>query len=83
MDFQTARNIMASQPEKPRQIGADPMDCRKCGARMGPGKATGQTFTGGMKDFDDDDGPVTFSVGGPGRLIDCLKCPDCGHSILE
>lgn len=23
----------------------------------------------------------TLSPGGPGHLVDVLKCPDCGHSV--
>lgn len=42
------------------------------------------TFTG-MPDFIGDTGAnavCTMSPGGPGRLIDCLKCADCGWSVM-
>ena len=55
--------------------------CRRCGASMKPGQALQQTYTGGTPDFAGDTGSVTFSPGGPGRLIDCLKCEACGHSV--
>lgn len=58
-------------------------DCYRCGVEMKSGTAIAQTMTGGMKDFDSDPGPVTFSVGGPGVVINCLKCPKCGHSISK
>lgn len=57
--------------------------CRKCGARMKPGKALAQTVTGGAPDFEGDERASTFSAGGPGHLIDCLKCPECGWSVTE
>jgi hypothetical protein len=51
--------------------------CKKCGADMQPGQAIAQTFTGSR-----DLGEVcTVSPGGPGRLIDCSKCPECGWSV--
>ena len=46
---------------------------------MWPGIAMGQTFSG-SPDFSG--GPVvTISPAGPGVLIDCLKCPQCGYSV--
>lgn len=54
--------------------------CRRCGGIMRPGKAMGQTVTG-LPDFAGDNVAVTVSPGGPGRLLDCLKCEACGHSI--
>ena len=33
-----------------------------------------------MKDFDSDVSATTFSAGGPGKLIDCIKCVECGWS---
>lgn len=53
--------------------------CRRCGGKMKPSQAIGQTWTG-LPDFPGGD-VVTLSPGGPGRLIDCLKCEKCGHSI--
>ena len=55
------------------------MMCRRCGHQMKPSKAIDQTWTG------EPEWPgatlVTLSPGGPGKLIDCLKCVNCGHSI--
>ena len=56
-------------------------DCQKCNTPMVAGKALAQTFVGGMPDFPGDTHASTFSAGGPGELIDCLKCPNCGRSI--
>lgn len=53
---------------------------------MKPGKALAQTIVGGMPDFDGDTHSSTFSVGGPGKLVECLKCEKCGwstHSTKE
>ena len=54
--------------------------CKKCGGDMNPGKALAQTMVGGMPDFIGDTHSSTFSAGGPGKLIDCLKCELCGWS---
>lgn len=58
------------------------LTCRRCGGAMRSGKAMVSTWTGGMPDFPGDrDNVVTMSPGGPGRLIDCLKCEGCGRSV--
>lgn len=53
--------------------------CKKCGGEMRDGQAIQQTFTG-IEDFHGAE-IVTMSPGGPGRLIDCKKCADCGWSV--
>jgi hypothetical protein len=53
--------------------------CRRCGGQMVPSKAMGQTWTG--RPEWPGDTLVTMSPGGPGKLIDCLKCEGCGHSV--
>lgn len=53
--------------------------CPRCGGKMVPGKAIAQTFAGEPEWPGDT--IYTMSPGGPGRLIDCLKCEKCGHSI--
>ena len=59
------------------------MICRKCNVPMEQGIATLQTYVGGMPDFAGDTYSSTFSAGGTGKVISCLKCPECGHSITE
>lgn len=54
--------------------------CRKCGAPMAPGKAIENTLVG-IGDFGPADRVVTMSPGGPGRLVDCMKCTACGWSV--
>ena len=54
--------------------------CQKCGGEMWPGKAMAQTLVG-IPDFPGDDHAVTLSPGGPGRLVDCMKCDRCGWSV--
>lgn len=49
-----------------------------CTGTMKPSKAVGQTVVGGVPDLGE---VATFSPGGPGVLIDCLKCDQCGHSV--
>lgn len=56
-------------------------DCKKCGALMRYGLAIEQTYTG-TPDFAGGE-IVTLSPGGPGKLIDCLKCPQCGWSVTK
>jgi len=53
---------------------------RNCHGTMKFSKAMRSTTTG-IPDFMGDKYPVTLSAGGPGTLIECLKCDKCGHSI--
>lgn len=53
--------------------------CRRCGGEMVPSKAIAQTYTG-TPDFPGKE-VVTLSPRGPGRLVDCLKCRQCGWSV--
>lgn len=53
--------------------------CYKCNTLMKQGQALESTLVG-FPDFPGDPYPVTVSPGGPGRLVECLKCPTCGHS---
>lgn len=54
--------------------------CKKCGSEMRLGQALAQTLTG-VSDFPGDRHCVTMSVGGPGALVDCMKCVACGWSV--
>lgn len=51
----------------------------KCNGDMKPSKAIEQTHTG-CSDFIGGT-VVTMSPGGPGRLVECLKCSICGWSV--
>lgn len=55
--------------------------CRRCGSNMAPGIAIEQTYTG-IPDFPGDK-VVTLWPGGPGCVIQCLKCPACGWSVAN
>jgi len=59
------------------------MTCKKCGGEMKPGQAHARTLVAGMPDFIGDTEATTFSAGGPGKLIDCMKCEDCGWSVTK
>lgn len=59
---------------------ANAYKCRRCGGNMVPGLALAQTYTG-LPDFPGDSRAVTMSPGGPGKLVPCLKCVKCGHSV--
>jgi hypothetical protein len=53
--------------------------CPKCNGKMSYGKALQQTYTG-SPDFAGGE-VVTMSPGGPGKLVVCWKCQDCGWSV--
>ena len=57
--------------------------CRRCNCEMNEGLYTKQTFVSGIIDFPNDTRASTFSAGGTGKLDECLKCPECGHSITK
>ena len=52
--------------------------CAKCQTPMATGVAIKQTYSG-TPDFPDGE-VVTQYYSGPGKLIECLKCPKCGWS---
>ena len=61
------------------------MNCRRCkrngkDIEMVKSQAMSSTWRG-VPDFPGDNYAVTLSPGGPGRLVDCLKCPECGWSV--
>ena len=60
------------------------MLCRRCKVQMKPGVAMGQTWVS-FEDFGGDAGSLgaTWSAGGPGSVIECWKCPRCGHSVTK
>jgi len=57
--------------------------CRRCGTVMQPGKAIEQTYRPGFEDFPGatDLRGITMSPGGSGRLVNAMKCPNCGHTV--
>jgi hypothetical protein len=57
------------------------MICPKCKTEMRPGKAIQQTWTPGAADFIGDKTICTWSAGGPGKLVNCMKCHECGFSV--
>lgn len=57
------------------------LSCKYCGHKMRLGIAIAQTFSG-APDFAGGS-VVTISPGGPGRLCECLKCPQCGYSVTN
>jgi len=57
------------------------MTCKKCNGEMRLGQALEQTLISGSPDFPGDKVGITMSAGGPGKLVDCMKCSDCGWSI--
>jgi hypothetical protein len=55
--------------------------CPKCFLTLQEGIALQQTYTSGLPDLGGE--IVTMSPGGPGKLISCLKCPECGYSVTK
>lgn len=58
------------------------MNCIRCQVPLVSGKALENTLVG-YPDFLGDSDVCTVSPGGPGKLIECLKCPKCGYSIIK
>lgn len=67
--------------------------CRKCGDVMKSGTALQNTivvqkdFAGDKEEVYDPKNPAhsgrTICANGPAVMIDCWKCPNCGHSITK
>jgi len=74
------RSIASRFQELPWRGLTEP-HCKKCGTQMQRGVAVGET-RGGVSDFPGGE-IVTTYPGGPGRLIDCYKCPSCGWSMTR
>lgn len=57
--------------------------CFKCGGDVKTGIALQNTPTFGVPDFPNqtDLRGQTFTMDGPPKLIECLKCCHCGHSF--
>jgi hypothetical protein len=55
--------------------------CKICNTKLTKGVAIINTLTG-IPDFPGDANAVTVSPGGPGSLVDVLKCPKCGWSCF-
>lgn len=51
----------------------------RCAHEMESGLALENTMTG-VPDFPDGD-VVTVSYGGPGKLVECMKCVKCGYTV--
>lgn len=61
-----------------RAESADPRQlCIRCRVPLEPGIALVQT----TRSSSDLGGIYTVSPGGPGRIVQCLKCPNCGWSV--
>jgi len=56
------------------------MKCKRCNILMVKGKAL-ENILSGIPDFIGDTQVCTLSPSGKTKLIDCLKCPECGYSV--
>ena len=59
----------------------DRLLCHRCDVEMVAGTALAQTYVVGSPDSPGDERASTFSAGGPGKMIECWKCPTCGRSV--
>ena len=66
------------QTEIMRSCCVDPDFCPKCGGEIGDGKALQNTYVASG----DLGGVCTMNHGGPGKMIECRKCRDCGWSVM-
>lgn len=57
--------------------------CNRCGGTMGWGEVIVPTASAGEPDFPGGDGVVTINLNGPGALVSCRKCQDCGWSVVD
>lgn len=55
------------------------IQCSKCGGALEPGIAL-VDINGGVPDFEGGE-VVTMSPTGRAKIVDCLKCETCGHSV--
>ena len=61
--------------------------CPRCAVKLVDGQCMISTLNVGIPDFIGQDPNdlrgQTLSAGGPGKLVDCWKCPECGFSIAK
>jgi len=63
-----------------RPVRADARMCKKCGGHMNPGKAL-INLASGEPDFPGGEVATMSPDPRKPKLVDCIKCADCGHSI--
>jgi hypothetical protein len=56
--------------------------CPHCFAELRPGTVLVPTLVDGALDFPGDQHAATYHYGGSGELEACLKCPECGYSVI-
>lgn len=66
-------------------MGNQELNCRYCKIPMRPGKAMAETFVSRGEPVTTADANRlrgrTIHAGGPGKLIEVMKCPFCGYSV--
>ena len=72
--------MITESPITQNYLGKDKPSCKKCGGEMRKGVAMAQTCTGRTPNAPKDH-VFTMSLGGPGQLVGCLKCKQCGWSV--
>jgi len=60
------------------------MKCKNCDVEMVEGVGLRERYTSGVPDFPDqtDERGQTFYPSGHSNMVNVLKCPDCGHSVI-
>lgn len=58
----------------------EPPTCRRCNVQAVRGSALKNVLAGSSEWADGDMSGATLTLSGNADLIDCWKCPECGHS---
>ena len=65
------------------------MDCKKCEVEMVPGVGLRELYTTGREDFFNEDNQPddargrTMRPSGKSNMVNVLKCPECGRSVVK
>lgn len=84
-DMQTDLHNNLSRAKKvvaTKKVVAGQPTCPKCGGKMHEGGIAIESTYTGSPDFISGEA-ITMHKGGPGRVVTCSKCVDCGHSEAQ
>lgn len=81
-----SRGSIPCHPPLNQQQGAEMPNCPRCNIPLKPGVAIQNTTVWSRDFFGDEEADITeitMSVGGPGTVINVLRCYECGFSRDE
>lgn len=76
-DAAITEQALQALADEAQSMGLYDPHCPRCGGTMLPGVAIQNTAVG-IQDMGE---VCTMSYGGPGKMIECLKCEKCGYSV--